>query len=153
MILPRNPDSLSVALSTMAFILWSVARVQDNGSGLATAQHCLSLPLLSPSSIWNSGRVQYCHRDSGRERAPEFGRGAGHSVFVPSLGNGTGNLEKIYWDYHSEILLAKFPLVLEFPPSIRVHISYSYGRFLAALFTLKLFRSIQRHCDNRGAEM
>ena len=46
------------------------------------------------------------------ERAPEFGRGAGHSVFVPSSRFGTSNLEEVNWDYHSEILLAKFPLVL-----------------------------------------
>ena len=64
----------------MAFILWSVARVQDNGSGLATVPPLRDLEFragtILPQGQWEG------------ERAPEFGRGAGHSVVVPSSGFG-----------------------------------------------------------------
>ena len=72
----------------MAFIL--VARVQDNGSGLATVQRC-------PPSLSNlefrAGTI--LPQGQWERRAPEFGRGTEHSV--PELILGSGPVQILFY--------------------------------------------------------
>ena len=59
-------SGLLLALRTMAFILWSVARVQDNGSGLATAP---SLSLSLSDLEFRAGTI--LPQGEGQKRARE----------------------------------------------------------------------------------